>query len=180
MKIHFKKEFTPLCELAFLKAAKSYSKGPYKGCLALFVVGASQGWMLLAHESFKPALALPLILTTRVHAIKRKYFNTLCSWCCLKRPQKLKSHMFFDVGSGGGGCRRQKSMCVFFEFCCLFRKYHLYKNLSLKIEKNAINILCNYFVCPLIYTLKYQSLPKYWRNLPFMFATTVFGLKSRK
>ena len=116
MKIHFKKEFTPLCELAFLKAAKSYSKGPYKGCLALFVVGASQGWMLLAHESFKPALALPLILTTRVHAIKRKYFNTLCSWCCLKRPQKLKSHMFFDVGSGGGGCRRQKSMWVFSNF----------------------------------------------------------------
>ena len=124
-----------MCELAFLKAAKSYSKGPYKGCLALFVVGASQGWMLLAHESFKPALALPLILTTRVHPIKRKYFNFLCSWCCLQRPQKLKYHMFFDVGSGGGGCRHQKSMWVFLEFCCRFRKYQLYKNLSLKIEK---------------------------------------------
>ena len=73
-----------------------------------------------------------------------------------------------------------KKYASFFEFCCFFRKYHLYKNLSLKIEKNAITMLCNYFVCPLIYTLKYQSMPKYWRNLPSMFATTVFGLKSRK
>ena len=96
-------------------------KRPLQGLLGLICCWctlASQGWMLLAHESFKPALALPLILTTRVHPIKRKYFNFLCSWCCLKRPQNLKSHMFFDVGSGDGS--------FFFKFCYLFRKYQFF------------------------------------------------------